>query len=422
MAFSARVLQAALPALFASTMLAQSPPFGHEMLREFGFEPGYVNLNHGSYGSAPRVVTAAAAEATAACEANPDAFYRFNGLFPQYEALRQRLAAYIGSGINDTVMVENASQGVNAVLRSLARSAPAAPRGKILLLSTAYYMVKQTAAYLAPGDQTVIVNISLPLTDAAVLSAVSAALEAHPGEIYVASFSHIISVPGAILPVKSLTELCHSHGVLVLIDGAHALGQVPVDVRDIGADFWLGNMHKWGYGAKGSALLWVAPAAQPLIEPTTISFEGRGATHFLLAFSYVGTTSYSNYLAMGAALDFRARVGGEVAIMSYVHTLAVDGGALLALAWGTDVLHSEALYGAMVDVRVPTTNATLATSLGAALMERFHTFVPVYDIGAVGGAPGVYYARCSAQIFNELDDFQYLADSVLTLIREANGA
>ena len=411
---------AAAAAATAAAAQPAAPPFGHAMLSEFAFEAGYVNLNHGSYGSAPRAVTAASAEWSAACEANPDAWFRFaDRLWPAYESLRQRLARAIGSGANDTVMIENASQGVNAVLRSLARSAPPAPRNRLLLLSTAYYMVKETAQYLAPGLQPLLVNVSLPLSEAALLAAVGAALAAHAGEVYAASFSHIVSVPGVLLPVKALAALCHAHGVLVLVDGAHALGQVPVDVADIGADFWLGNAHKWLFGAKGSAVLWVAPQAQALIEPTTISWEGRGATHFLLAFSYVGTTSYSNLLAMGAALDFRERVGGDAAIMAYTHDLAVRGGALLARAWGTDVLHGEALYAAMVDVRVPVTNATVAGGLGAALMARFHTFVPIYDIGGVGGTPGVYYARVSAQIFNELGDFQYLADAVTTLLAEA---
>ena len=410
---------AAAAAVDSAALTPAAPAFGHAMLAEFSFEPGYLNLNHGSYGSAPRSVTASAAAWTAACEANPDAWFRFpDRLWPAYEALRQRLARAIGSGTNDTVMVENASQGVNAVLRSLARSAPPAPRNKLLLLSTAYFMVKETAQYLSPGLSPLLVNVSLPMTDAALLAAVGAALAAHAGEVYAASFSHIVSVPGVLLPVKALTALCHAHGVLVLIDGAHALGQVPVDVADIGAEFWLGNAHKWLYGAKGSALLWVAPHAQALIEPTTISWEGRGATHFLLAFSYVGTTSYSNYLAMGAALDFRERVGGDAAIIAYMHDLAVRGGALLARAWATDVLHGEAQYAAMVDVRVPVSNATVAGGLGAALMARYHTFVPIYDIGGVGGTPGVYYARVSAQIFNELGDFQYLADAVTTLLAE----
>ena len=104
-------------------------------------------------------------------------------------------------------------------------------------------MVKQVFAYLEPS-QTVLVNISMPGSNAEILAAVEAALLAHPGDIFAASFSHIVSVPAVILPVVELAALCHKHGTLVLIDGAHALGQIPVDVKALGVDFWLGNGHK----------------------------------------------------------------------------------------------------------------------------------------------------------------------------------
>ena len=100
------------------------PRFGHQLLPLFALQPNYTNLNHGSYGSVPRSVTAAANNWTDYCEANPDLFYRFDGLWAPFEAVRARLAAYIGAEVNDTVVVENASNGVNAVLRSWARDAP----------------------------------------------------------------------------------------------------------------------------------------------------------------------------------------------------------------------------------------------------------------------------------------------------------
>ena len=64
-------------------------------------------------------------------------------------------------------------------------------------------------------------------------------LELHKGKIRVATFSQIISVPGVILPVKDLVDLCHEYGVLVIVDGAHALGQVSLNLTDMGADFWV---------------------------------------------------------------------------------------------------------------------------------------------------------------------------------------
>ena len=140
-----------------------------------------------------------------------------------------------------------------------------------------------------------------------------------------------------------------------------------------------------------------------------------------LAFSYTGTASYSPYLALDASLDFRAALGGEAAIQAYTHDLAVQGGALLAAAWGTDVLFPDPTrYGAMVDVRAPTRNATLAAALPATLLARFGTWVPFYDLGSLGGeTPNTFYVRVSFQVFSELSDAQMLADAVLTLVAES---
>ena len=422
--------------------------FGHSLLPLFSIAPSYRNLNHGSYGSCPKSVTENQTAWLRQCEENPDKWFRsglgFDNVFDFQDSVRAQMAAYIGAEFNDTVFIDNASNGVNAVMRSLARALP--PGKKILLLNTAYYMVKMVLQYLEPA-QTLVVNISMPGSDAQTLAAVAAALAAN--DVYAASFSHIVSVPAVILPVKELAALCHAHGALVLIDGAHALGQIPVDVAAIGADFWLGNGHKWCaaaarasrergapftpaaaplpslsparrfYSPKGSAVLWVRRELQPLIEPTVISWEGRGATHFQLAFSYVGTTDMTRALAMGAALAFRASVGTEAQIFGYMHSLAVEGGRALARAWGTELLFEDtSRFAAMVDVRVPTTNATLHALLGPALMRRYDTFVPIYDLSGVGGAaPNTFYARVSCQIYTELADIMFLAQAVLDIIK-----
>lgn len=397
--------------------------FGHELLPRFGFRRGYVNLNHGSYGSTPLDVSANVSAWSRLVEEAPDAFYR-QGVAPHcmfdfQDEVRGLMAGYIGAAANDTVFVENASSGVNAVLRSLARSMPAGKR--VLVLSTAYYMVRMALHYLEPA-QTLLVNVTLPGSDESIVAAVSAALAANPGSVYAATFSHIVSVPALILPVAALAAVCKAHGALVLVDGAHALGQIPVDVRALaahGVDFWLGNGHKWLYSPKGTALLWVRPSLQPLIEPTTISWEGRGATHFQLAFSYVGTSDESRKLAMAAALVFRESIGGDAAVMAYMHDLAVTGGRALAAAWGTELLFADtARFAAMVDVRVPTTNATLAHAIGPALMARYNTFVPVYDLASVdgGATPDVFYARVSCQVYTELADIEFLGNAVLSII------
>ena len=152
-----RARRAALAALALLALPALAAGFGHALLSQFSLRPGYTNLNHGSYGSAPAVVTASAANWTAWMESCPDAYFRFDAWAP-YDAVRARMAAYIGASVNDTVFVENASNGVNAVLQSLARHAP--PGAKFLYLNTAYYMVKMVMSYVEP-DNRIMVNVFL---------------------------------------------------------------------------------------------------------------------------------------------------------------------------------------------------------------------------------------------------------------------
>jgi selenocysteine lyase/cysteine desulfurase len=219
--------------------ISRAGGFGHDLLPLFQLNASYTNLNAGSYGVVPRAVTANATAWEQRVEANPDAFFRYD-VWSLMDGVRKMLAAYIRCAWEDLVFVPNASAGVNTVLRSL----PAPPGKKILFLNTAYGMVKSTIAYVDPSSRLE-VNLTLPATPASVLATVEAALIANEGKVYLASFSHIASLPALVLPVRELAALCHAHGVLVLIDGAHALGHVPVDITAIDADFWLGNGHKW---------------------------------------------------------------------------------------------------------------------------------------------------------------------------------
>lgn len=390
-----------------------SSPFGHALLPRFALRAGYLNLNHGSYGATPRAVTRVQREWQDEVELNPDDWFRYR-MYHLFDAARAQVAAYVKANTSDLVFVPNASHGCNSVLRSVFPPNP--KRNKILYLSTAYGMVKNTLAYLHAqpilNEDLLMVNVSYPLDHAALVKSVGAALDAHAGQVYLASFSHITSIPAMIMPVQELVRVCHARGVMVLIDGAHALGQIPLDIPSLGADFYVANGHKWLYSPKGSAILWVHPDRQAAIFPTTISGEGEGKSSYLMQFSYEGTLDYSSYMAFGAALAFRAEFGEE-AIMTHNHDLAVAGGQLLAGAWCTSLFIPAEHTAAMVNVRLPTERAAPhfdPASLPRALLTKYQTWVPAYP------QDGQWYVRVSAQIYNELSDFQLLADGVLDLM------
>mmetsp|Transcript_49738 Transcript_49738/g.119204 ORF Transcript_49738/g.119204 Transcript_49738/m.119204 type:complete len:480 (+) Transcript_49738:61-1500(+) len=391
------------------TSLGDSLGFGPKMRRHFTFEQGLVNLNHGSYGATPRIVLRRQEAWRRRMEASPDAWFRVDQ-YAEMDRVRAEVAEYIGGDAEDVAFVANTSGGVNAVLRSLLRGG-----GKVLCLNLAYQMVKNALSYIqeAFGEAVVTVEILPPFTQEGVLAAVEAALEANP-DVSFAVVDHITSCPAMVLPVEQLVAMLKRKGVKVLVDGAHAIGHVPLDVSALGADFYVSNGHKWLYSPKSSAVLWASKDAQKDLYPTTISGLGKGGTPFQLQFSYLGTSDVTAYVAMGDALSFRRRIGGDAAIMAYLIALSSQGGDLLAARWKTSTLVSGDMAAcAMVNVRLPPCdgNATAPRDLPWTLMEEYHTWVPTYQLVAGGD----WWVRVSAQVYNGLGDYEMLANAVIAI-------
>ena len=160
-------------------------------------DSNYTNLNHGSYGAPPKQVLNAAQAYELDMEKNPDNWFRFT-VYDMMDAVRKVLAKFVGADADDVAFVPNASHGVNAVLRSLRIK----PGEKILFLNVAYTMVKNTLKYLEEFDHDSLlqVNITLPGSNTLIVEAVRQALEDNAGRVKVASLSHIVSLPGFIMP------------------------------------------------------------------------------------------------------------------------------------------------------------------------------------------------------------------------------
>ena len=130
-------------------------------------------------------------------------------------------------------------------------------------------------------------------------------------------FSHISSPTALTFPVEELCRRASDHGILTFVDGAHAPGQIPLDLVSLGADFYTGNCHKWMMSPKGAGFLYADRAVQPLIEPFVVSWgyssqpgvsTGRP---FLDNLQWLGTNDLSAYLAVPAAIDFMAAHGWD---------------------------------------------------------------------------------------------------------------
>ncbi|HEX7968389.1 MAG TPA: aminotransferase class V-fold PLP-dependent enzyme, partial [Stellaceae bacterium] len=369
------------------------PVYGAAARGEWPLDPAIAYLNHGGFGVTPNEVLAAQAEWRARMERNPLRVMTLE-LPAAQRAAAATLAAYLGARGDDMVFVANATAGVNAVLRSL----DFRPGDEILLTSLGYGAVAKAARYVAErsGARIVEVPIPLPLDDMAAVAAVVAARLGPRTRL--AIFDHVASSSALVLPVAELTRLVRGAGARVLIDGAHAPGQVALDLPAIGADWYVGNCHKWLMAPRGCGFLWAPPESQALVHPLTIS-HGYG-TGFLAEFDWTGTRDPTPFLAVPAAIACHQRLGGA-ALMARNDALARDAARLLAAAWGTETGPAEGAFAAMATVRLPLADAK-APEEGIALQRRLSDEYGI-EVAVIAQA-GPLWVRISAQAYNELAD------------------
>ena len=379
--------------------------FGHQRRAEFMLASGIDPLNHGAYGATPRVVAAACDRWRETMEADPSTFFR-RDLPGHLRRAAERVAGFLGGRGEDWVFVENATAGMNAIIGSLCL----APGDELVCLSQVYGAVGNALDYHArrAGARVLRVPVPVPFTDPQpLLDALAATLTARTR---LAVFDHVSSAGAVVLPVREMTALCRAAGVPVAIDGAHAPGMIPLDVPAIGADYYVGNLHKWAFAARGCGVLWCAPRRQPDLHPVSIShYLGQG---FAAEFDYSGTRDNSAWLAAPAALDYIEGLG-VAEMRAHNNTLADAAGRMLAESWKSELSAAAPYRAAMAAVRLPGGRGA-DRAAGRRLATRLTN-----EHGVTLGVmvmDGGLWIRVSAQIYNEMSDYAKIARIGKTLI------
>jgi isopenicillin-N epimerase len=377
------------------------PVLGAAARAEWPLDPAVTYLNHGGYGVAPKPVMAVAADWRERIERNPMRFMK-EELPDAWRSAAASLAAYLGARGEDLVFVANATEGVNAVLRSL----DFRPGDEILITELGYAAIAKAARYAArrSGARVVEVEVPLPLTDTgSVIAAIAARLGPRTRLVII---DHIASSSALVMPVAEIVRLAHAAGAPVLIDGAHAPGQVPLDLAAIGGDWYVGNCHKWLMAPRGCGFLWAPPERQAELHPLAIS-HGYGSG-FIAEFDWTGTRDPSPFLAVPAAIAFHRRLGGA-ALMARNAALAREAARLLATTWRTELGGPEGAFAAMATVRLPEREASVEAAVALERrLARDHGIVV-----AIMRQAGALWARVAAQAYNELADYERLARVVV---------
>jgi isopenicillin-N epimerase len=376
------------------------------LLDAFGLDPDVLHLNHGAFGVAPAVVRQAAAGWRERAERNPHRFNRVEvrGLVA---AARERAAGFLGVDQARAAWVRNVSEGVAAVLGSLELR----PGDELVISTHGYGAVRKALGRHAARAGARIVEAAYPVgaADDAIVAAYAAACS---GRTRLVVIDRITSPTATVVPVAAVAAAAAGAGTSVLVDAAHAPGQLRDDIPALGADHWIGNLHKWAYTPRGSAILWSRPGAD--VTPAVLSWQQDDG--YAASFDYPGTWDYAGWLAAEDGLAYWAALGGWDAV-ARLSALVADGQKRVAEALGVTLERLPATPAPAMRL-VPLPRGVLASpgqadTLYEALSQRRVEVAPV----CFGGAG---YLRIAAAPYNTEDDYDRLASIVRELL-DGNG-
>jgi isopenicillin-N epimerase len=385
--------------------------------RHWRLAPGTVFLNHGSFGACPRPILDRQTEWRRRMEAAPVQF-----LWRHYdevlEASRTELARFLGARPQDVVFVTNATTGVNAVVRSLALR-----RGDELLTTSLDYNACHNVLVEAArrfDAKLVVAPIPFPLRRAD--AAIEAVLRAVTPRTRLALIDHVTSDTALVLPVARIIRELAARGVDTLVDGAHAPGMLPLQLSRLRPAYYTGNLHKWVCAPKGAAFLWAREDRQAGLQPAVMSHgQNRprpGYSAFQDRFDWPGTIDPSAWLCVGEAIRWLDGLlpGGWPALRRHNHNLVVQARRQLCKRLEVEPPCPENLLGSMATLPLPQRFQGRPRS-GKIDDEQLRLYdecgieVPFIRLGR----PETRWFRVSAQIYNRLDDYAYLADCLAAL-------
>jgi isopenicillin-N epimerase len=299
-----------------------------EIAAQFQVRRDIVFLNHGSYGACPLPVFEVYQRWQRELEYQPVEFLgrRVRTLLAEARAV---LAGYLNANAADLVWVPNATYGVNIVARSLNLQ----PGDEILTTDHEYGAVDRTWRFICGERGARYINqpIALPLSDP--LEVVEQLWKGVTPHTKMISISHISSPTALIFPVAEICRRAKEAGILTLVDGAHAPGQIDLDMTQIDADFYTGNCHKWLCSPKGAAFLYARRDVQHLLKPLVVShgYESKTPSDsaFQDYFGWTGTMDPSAYLSVPAAIEFQ-RAHDWPRVRAACHRLMIEARSRVA--------------------------------------------------------------------------------------------
>jgi isopenicillin-N epimerase len=376
------------------------------MTNLFLLDPDVIYLNHGSFGACPGPVYSEYQRWQLELERQPVDFLARRA--PELMAhARHELADYLGCAGDDLVFFPNPTTAVNMVARSLTLM----PGDEILTSDHEYGAMDRAWRFLCEKTGARYLQQPVTLPVASPEQVIEQVWRGVTRNTRVLFLSHITSPTALHFPVEALCARARQAGILTILDGAHAPGQIDLDLEQVGADFYAGACHKWLCAPKGSAFLYVRREAQPLLEPLVVSWgwepETPGPSPFIDQQEWQGTRDLAAYLAAPAAIAFQ-REHDWPAVRERCRQMAAGLHGQLCSELGTRSLEIAGPASLqMFSVKLPDCDPV---DLQRRLLEEYHIEVVAqrwHDLPLL---------RVSIQAYNDESDLEALINALRRLL------
>lgn len=387
-------------------------PEKSSMNKFWGLDEETIFLNHGSYGATPKIVLDEQNRWMKIIEKDPVRF--FEEIAP--EALlksRMAIANFVKCDHDDLALIENATSGVNTILKSLDFNID----DEILVPNHAYQACRNTVDYVAKrsGAKVITCDIPFPVYNDDII--IQRIMDCVTEKTKIALIDTVTSPTGIKMPFEKIVNLLENKGVMVLLDAAHGIGMIPLNLDEIGASFTTSNCHKWLCAPKGSAFLHVRKDLQELIHPLTIShgmtMPINDISRFRHEFDWTGTRDISAWCVIPFVISEISKMVGMTwdEIMQHNNKLIIEARKKLCEKLNINPPCPEKMLSSIATLKLnfeDFSNLSVHESdpIHLELLETYNIQVPVW----YWPDPEGRYIRISAQIYNHLDEYEYLAN------------
>lgn len=370
---------------------------------QFLLDPEIRYLNHGSFGACPKPILENYQFWQNALEREPVQFITKTA--PEALSVsKQALAKYIGCDTEDFFFIPNPTMAVNQVVKSLNFQ----PGDKVLSTNLEYGAIDKTFEFYSKKNGFTYrkQNISLPLVSKEKF--IEEFWKGYNEKTKAISIGQCTSATALIFPVKEICEKAKELGLITIVDGAHIPGHIPLNLHEIKADFYTGTLHKWLLGPKGSTFLYVNKNFQNRLEPLIISWGYEAAkptkSKFLEENEMQGTRDISAFLTAPAIMNFFEENEMEQR-QAECRKVVLEQYPQFCELLRTEPLSpvTEEFLGQMCSIPIKTENPV---ALKETLYNDYKIEIPVMF------ARDQTYLRISYQVYNRIDDLEYLKETI----------